>query len=172
MKRIFLLLMLSFTLIMCKSTPVGGNDKPTSNAASKSEDKKEELYFTEQVRNDFRAVSEEVKNDFLRAYKATEPQYSILFFTQGFNGEQITVKNSNGTVYKGSVLTDKTTGLAKNMRILNTENNSIYDQATKKTIFIDTKMAKQYKFIYVMKDLSNTEKPYKITYSDLLRPEK
>lgn len=171
MKRILLLLLISFTLTMCKSTPVGGSGKPLSDEPKNSEDKKDELYYTEQVKNDFRSVTEPVKNKFLQGYKATDTKYSILFFTQGFNGEQITVKNSDGTVFKGSVLTNKKTGLAKNMRILNTENNSIYDQSTKKTIFIDTKLAKKHKFIYVMKDPSAKDKPYKITYSDLLRPE-
>src|SRR5690606_27720771 len=125
----------------------------------------------EDVRNDFRSVSEQTKNKFLEGYKATEKQYSILFFTQGFTGEQIHVKNDKGSVFKGSVITNKKTGLAKNMRILNTSTNSIYDQPTNKTIFIDTRMAYQNKFVYVMKNLSNKKKPYKITYSTLLRPE-
>lgn len=171
MKRILLLLLFSSLLTMCKSTPVGGNGKPIEEEPLKNEDKKDELYYTEQVKNDFRSVPESGKKKFLEGYKATESQYSILFFTQGFSGEQLTVKNSQGTVYKGSVLTNNKTGLAKNMRIINTENNSIFDQATKKTIYIDTKLASKHKFIYVMKDLSNKEKPYKITYSDLLRPE-
>lgn len=172
MKRLLLLLLFSSLLTMCKSTPFGGNGKTATEESSKSEDKKDELYYTEQVRNDFRSVSESAQKKFLEGYKATDAQYSILFFTQGFNGEQITVKNTKGTVFKGSILTNKKTGLAKNMRIINTENNSIYDQATKKTIFIDTKLASKHKFIYVMKDLSTPEKPYKITYSDLLRPER
>jgi len=70
------------------------------------------------------------------------------------------------------VTTDKKTGLAKNMRILNTTETTIYDQATKKTIYIDPQKAMKHKFIYVMKELSNEDKPYKITYSDKLRPAK
>lgn len=171
MKRIFLLFLISSVFVMCKSKALHTSSPEEEKKDAIEHSKNDDMYYVEDVRNDFRSVSEQTKNKFLEGYKATEKQYSILFFTQGFTGEQIHVKNDKGSVFKGSVITNKKTGLAKNMRILNTSTNSIYDQATKKTIFIDTKMASQYKFVYVMKDLSNKEKPYKITYSNLLRPE-
>lgn len=162
----------AMVLFSCNTTK-----NKTAVAPAKTEDKKEEaktpeVYYTEQIRNDFRAVSENTQYQFLEAYKATEKQYSILFFTQGFNGEDITVKNNKGTLYKGSVTTNKTTGLAKNMRIVNTETTSIYDKATKKTIYIHPEKIGTHKFVYIMKGNLSDEKPYKITYSDKLRPEK
>ncbi len=170
-KRIFFLFAI-LAFASCKTT------KTVKSSADKKEEKKElvkkaeSIYYTEQVKNDFRAVSESAKLKFLEAYKATDKQYSILFFTQGFNGEDVVVKNDNETLYKGSILTNKRTGLAKNMRILNTEETSIYDKATKKTIYLKTDKAHKHKFIYVMKSNENDDKPYKITYSDKLRPEK
>ena len=41
----------------------------------------------------------------------------------------------------------------------------------KKKIFIKPEKIKKHKFIYIMKD-KNAEQPYKITYSDKLRPAK
>ncbi len=168
------LLICGLAIVSCKTAKTN-----TANDSSKKHDKrelfrkgKEEVYYTEQIKNDFRAVTENVQYKFLQSYQATEKQYSILFFTQGFNGEEIHVKNDEGTLFKGSVLTNKKTGLAKNMRIVNTEVTSIYDKATKKTIYINSDKAAKYKFVYVMKGNMDDEKPYKITFSDKLRPEK
>ncbi len=170
MKKLPYLLLLAL-FAMCKTPQTVFN---SGNSEKKEEKKREEskIFFTEQTRNDFRSVSESVQKKFLHDYKASEKQYSILFFTQGYYGEVITVKNNGETLYKDMVTTDKNSGLAKNMRILNTVETSIYDQATKKTIYIDSEKAMKHKFIYVMKDLSSEDKPYKITYSDKLRPAK
>ncbi|WP_143037777.1 hypothetical protein [Paenimyroides marinum] len=173
--KILLLALGMLSVVSCKTTAKKNSEKDSDTNDKKElvrSDKKEEIFFTEQTRNDFRAVSESAQQKFLEAYNATDKQYSILFFTQGFNGEDVIVKNDNSTLYKGSVLTNKTTGLAKNMRIVNTEVTSIYDKATKKTIYINTNKASKHKFVYVMKGNPDEEKPYKITYSDKLRPEK
>lgn len=168
------LLICGLAIVSCKTAKTN-----TANDSSKKHHKmeifgkeKKEIYYTEQIKNDFRSVTENVQYKFLQSYQATEKQYSILFFTQGFNGEEIHVKNEEGTLFKGSVLTNKKTGLAKNMRIVNTEVTSIYDKSAKKTIYINSDKASKYKFIYVMKGNKEDEKPYKITFSDKLRPEK
>lgn len=162
-------LLASVLFVSCKSVkvtnPSSAEDYPVKVALKKE-------YYEEQVRNDFRAVSEEVKNKFLRAYKADTSEYSILFFTQGFEGERVVVSNGESKVYDGGVKTNKVTGLAKNMRINNTEITIIYDEKTDKSISLNSELAKKHKFIYVMKDVKNDEKPYKVTFSDLLRPEK
>jgi len=158
----------------CKSVKPSTTSTAETEKSNKkeAENKTDDIYYTEQIRNDFRAVNENTQYDFLVAYKATEPHYSILFFTQGFNGEQITVKNDNGTLFKDEVKTDLQTALAKNMRIVNTSITSIYDKSTRKTIYIHPEKANKHKFIYVMKGDPNEDKPYKITYSDKLRPER
>lgn len=160
----FIFLVLLFT--MCKSK------KNTTDTNGIEERRKvEKIYYTEQTRNDFRAVSEKVQKKFLKDYKADTPEYAILFFTQGFNGEKIEVRNEEEIIFVDGVTTDKTTGLAKNMRINVTLETEIYDKATKKKIFIKPEKIKKHKFIYIMKD-KNAEQPYKITYSDKLRPAK
>lgn len=171
--RSLLFILCTIVFVSCKTS----NVKKTPNEKKEEKRallKKEEsaVFYTEQVKNDFRAVSDQAKQKFLEAYNATDKQYSILFFTQGFNGEKLEVKNDNNILYKGAVKTNKTTGLAKNMRIVNDEETSIYDAATKKTIYINARKASKHKFIYVMKGSVNEDKPYKITYSDNLRPER
>ena len=49
---------------------------------------------------------------------------------------------------------------------------AMYDTDKKKTIYINARKASKHKFIYVMKGSANEDKPYKITYSDNLRPER
>lgn len=158
-KKITLVCLFSLTIVACKSKKVTLTEKTSQN-------------YSEQVRNDFRAVSEKVQKEFLKSYKATEDEFSILFFTKGFFGEEISVNNNNQKVFKGLMLSDKKTGLAKNMRILNTQTTEIYDAGTNQKIIIEKNQVDGHKFIYIMKDTSNKEKPYKITYSNKLRPAK
>lgn len=169
--KIVTFFMCSLMIFSCKSTK-----NNTTNSLERKEDtraeKKETIFYTEQVKNDFRAVSAATQKKFIADYKATSSEYNILFFTQGFTGEDIVIKLDKETLFKGSVLTNKNTGLAKNMRIKNTGDVTIYDKATKKTIQLNSSKAQKHKFIYIMKGNDTEEKPYKITYSDKLRPEK
>ena len=160
----FIFLVLLFT--MCKS-----KKNVTDSTKVEEKEKVEKIYYTEQTKNDFRAVSEKVQKKFLKDYKADTPEYAILFFTKGFNGEKIEVKNEEEIIFVDGVTTDKTTGLAKNMRIKVTLDTEIYDKATKKKIYVKSDKVGKHKFIYIMKD-TDGEQPYKITYSDKLRPAK
>lgn len=174
--KIVILAVFGLMFYSCKSLKPSNDstaktEKNTKKEAEK-ESKSDEIHYTEQIRNDFRAVNENTQYEFLVAYKATDPHYSILFFTQGFDGEEVTVKNDNGTLFKNKVKTNPDTALAKNMRIVNTSITSIYDKSTRKTIYLHPENASKYKFIYVMKGDPADEKPYKITYSDKLRPER
>ncbi len=163
-----------FTIVSCKTSKKSTVKDTDSNNKKElvRKDKEEAVFYTEQIKNDFRSVTESAQIKFLESYNAVDKEYSILFFTQGFTGEEVVVKNDKNTLYKGMVFTNNKTGLAKNMRIVNTEVTSIYDKATKKTIYINTDKARKHKFIYVMKGNVNDDKPYKITFSDKLRPEK
>ncbi|HLW62217.1 MAG TPA: hypothetical protein VKY33_02335, partial [Flavobacterium sp.] len=82
--KTMILFVCSITFFSCKTAKTVTNTSSTTEKESKIEKdaaKADEIYYTEQVKNDFRAVSESTQYDFLVAYKATEPQYSILFFT-------------------------------------------------------------------------------------------
>lgn len=160
------LLFLILLFAMCKS-----KKNVTDSVIDEKGKKTETIYYTEQTRNDFRSVSEKVQKKFLKDYKADSEEYAILFFTQGFNGEEITVKNEEGEIFKGIVFTDKETGLAKNMRVKSAIETEIYDKETKKKIYIKPESVSTNKFIYIMKETGG-EKPYKITYSNKLRPAK
>lgn len=158
-------------LVSCKSTKKtfdSNNNSKTENKLERNDNSN--TFYTEQVRNDFRAVSDSAKKKFLDGYNAADSKYSILFFTQGFNGENFEVTNNKDVIYKGSILTNKKTGLAKNMRVDNTTTIKIYDKETKKTIEINNNKAQKHKFIYLMKT-NGTDNKYTITYSDKLRPE-
>jgi len=171
MRKILMLSLAVLVFASCKSKKIAISSENKTETVDKAEDKTERvIFYTEQVRNDFRAVSDKTRDEFLNGYRATDKKYSILFFTQGFNSEEITVKNDDGILFKGLVTTDNNTGLAKNMRILNTKETEIFDKGSRKTIYISPEMAGKYKFIYVMKGDADDEKPYKITYSDNLRP--
>lgn len=167
------LLICGLAIVSCKTAKkTTSNDKEDNKEKKELVRKDEKVYYTEQIKNDFRSVTPNAQQKFLEAYNATEKQYAILFFTQGFSGEDIVVKNDSETIFKGVVLTNKKNGLAKNMRINTTEETSIYDKSTKKTIYIKGDKARKHKFIYVMKGNADEDKPYKITFSDKLRPEK
>lgn len=173
MKYKFLLLSIGvICLSSCKSLKTKKDNEVTTDERKLERKDNNNIYFIEQVRNDFRAVSDSAKKKFLDGYNASDSKYSILFFTQGYRGENIEVTNDKNVIYKGSVLTNKSTGLAKNMRVDNTTTIKIYDKETKKSIEIDNKKAQKHKFIYVMKGDINSDKPYTITFSDHLRPEK
>lgn len=123
-----------------------------------------------QVRDDFRSVSETSKTNYLKGMKATEDNYSVMILTQGFKGENVAVKNSHTTFYNGMTMSDLKTGITKSIRIENSEDIVLTDTFTKGTVTISADHAKMFKFIYVMKNNANKETPFKITYSNTLRP--
>ena len=123
-----------------------------------------------QYRDDFRAASDAQKKKFLNELNANGANYAVVVLTKGFKGESVTVFNEKGTLYKGTVITNLGNGIAYTLRIDNTINTTITDKISSKEAVIESKKAKQYKFIYVMKDNAAAKNPYKITYSNTLRP--
>ncbi|MTG96959.1 MULTISPECIES: hypothetical protein [Myroides] len=123
-----------------------------------------------QVRDDFRSVTEKTKENYLKGMRATEDKYSVIILTQGFKGEDITIKNENKTFLKSMIMSDLSTGIAKSIRIENTKDILVKDSYTKGEVTIETDHAKMFKFIYIMKNNSNKEVPFKVTFSNTLRP--
>ncbi|WP_163406900.1 hypothetical protein [Flavobacterium ajazii] len=115
----------------------------------------------------------------LKSFNAEKEQYSLLIFTQFFNGEEFIVQNDKRILLKESIHTIKNFGFAKTVRI-----NNNYDVIAKDTdmhtkVLIKSSLAKKYKFIYIEKDkylkdvvgndsILNTKKAYKIIYSNTL----
>lgn len=123
-----------------------------------------------QYRDDFRSVSESQKKQFLSDMNANGDNFSVLILTKGFKGELVTISNEKKTLYKGTTITNLGNGIAHSLRIDNTLPTTINDKISNKEVIIEPKKAQQYKFIYVMKDNAKTKNPYKITYSNTLRP--
>src|SRR5690606_19766671 len=86
----------TLTLMLCVlAYPSSNTWKVTNHESEKKEEKSAlvkaddmDVFYTEEVKNDCRVVSDQAKQKFLEVYNATEKQYSILFFTQRFNGEK------------------------------------------------------------------------------------
>lgn len=187
MKKLpFLLLIALFT--MCKSIPHGNNSSTSSNTSSSKdlsieerlEEIKEENRLPEekdvidlpdyaQVRDDFRSVTEKTRESYLQGMQATGDKFCVVILTQGFKGENIVVKNDTKTFFKGMTMSDLSTGIAKSVRVDNTADFTVLDTYTNSEVTIDKDHAKMFKFIYIMKN-SSKETPFKVTFSNTLRP--
>lgn len=187
MKKLpFLFLLVLFA--MCKSVPPGSSSSSNNSSnASKDlsieerlEEIKEENRLPEakdvidlppyaQVRDDFRSVTDKTKESYLQGMQATGDKYSVVILTQGFKGENIVVKNSNKTFFKGMTMSDLSNGIAKSVRVENTDDFTITDTYTNSEVTIESDHAKMFKFIYIMKN-SSKDNPFKVTFSNTLRP--
>lgn len=123
-----------------------------------------------QVRDDFRSVSEKTKNNYLQGMKATDDKYSVVILTQGYKGENILIKNADQTFFKGMTISDLQTGIAKSVRVENGQDFIIQDNYTQSETTIEGDHARMFKFIYIMKNNTSKESPFKITFSNTLRP--
>ncbi|WP_158961652.1 hypothetical protein [Myroides fluvii] len=190
MKKLpFLFLIVLFA--MCKSVPSGSSSSNSNNNSSSNTSKdlsiedrleeiKEENRLPEakdvidlpsyaQVRDDFRSVSDKTKESYLQGMQATEAKYCVVILTQGFKGENIVVKNSNKTFFRGMTMSDLSNGIAKSVRVDNTDDFTIVDTYTNSEVTIESDHAKMFKFIYIMKN-SSKDNPFKVTFSNTLRP--
>ncbi len=181
MKKLpFLALLALFT--MCKSTKhISSKDDNTSNIEALKENDKNHLEEEDelevfdlpdyaQIRDDFRSVSESTKDTYLKGMRAQSENYSVVILTQGYKGENISVKNENETFYNAMTMSDLSTGIAKSIRIDNSLDFTVWDNYTKGEVIIENELAKKFKFIYIMKNNSNKNTPFKVTYSNTLRP--
>lgn len=183
-----LFLLVLFT--MCKSVPPGGSSNSSNTSSSSTskdlsieerlEEIKEENRLPEakdvidlpsyaQVRDDFRSVTDKTKESYLQGMQATGDKYSVVILTQGFKGENIVVKSSSKTFFKGMTMSDLSNGIAKSVRVENTDDFTIIDTYTNSEVTIESDHAKMFKFIYIMKN-SSKDNPFKVTFSNTLRP--
>ncbi|MDR0229428.1 MAG: hypothetical protein LBI72_10235 [Flavobacteriaceae bacterium] len=174
-------LALIFLFSMCKTTKSIFTPEKELTVEEKIEKIKEEDRLPEaedvmdlpdyaQVRDDFRSVSESSKNNYLKGMNATDSKYSVVVLTQGYKGENITIKNNGKNIYHSMTMSDLKTGIAKSVRVDNTHDIVLSDNYTKGSLTIASDHAKMFKFIYVMKNNGNKETPFKVTFSNTLRP--
>lgn len=115
----------------------------------------------------------------LKQYDAEDDKYSLLIFTNFYNGEKMIVKNQNEILYQNSMKTIENFGIAKMIRINNNHNVKIIDKDTHIKISVKSELAKIHKYIYIEKNkylkdqvgkdsILNTKEIYKIIYSNTL----
>src|SRR5690606_19814306 len=149
MRKILIFTSLLFVLASCKSKKVAVQSDGKTETVDKTEEKSDrEIFYTEQVRNDFRTVADKTRDEFLSGYRGTDKKYSTLYLTHGCNSEESTVKNEDGLLCRRLVVTNKNAGLSKSMRILNTNEPEIYGTSSRKTIYIRPGMAGKPTLIY------------------------
>lgn len=179
MKKLALLsLVLLFS--MCKSTVTIFTPKEVAVEEKIAEIKEENRLPEEkdvvdlpeyaQVRDDFRSVSEKSKEDYLKGMKATEDTYSVVILTKGFKGENITISNQEQSFYKAMTMSDLKSGIAKSIRVDNSTDFIVQDGFTEGSLTVSSDHAKMFKFIYIMKNNADKETPFKVTFSNTLRP--
>lgn len=154
MKKIIPILFVAFLFTMC------GTSKTAKGSA------KPEI----QYKDDFRSASEKEKKALLKKLNATGTTYSVLILTQNYKGEQIIISNEKKTFYKEYPISNMKTGIADELRIDNTIDTKIYDTFSKKEAIISAKEAQKHKYIYLMKNPPGGDSPFRITYSNTLRP--
>lgn len=164
MKKLFYLVLGSLFVISCSTSRTV---TITKNGKAETVDV---VTSNVQFRDDFKSVPEDAKDSFLKKQKATSADYSILFLTLGYKGEIVKVYSSSESIYTGTTYTLKSNGIAGYMRVSNLQDILITDDYTKATALVEAKYLKKYKFVYVMKNNTNKNEPYTITYSNNLRP--
>lgn len=162
MRKSVLVIICALLFVMCKS-------KQAATTTAAAEEIKVEKTNV-QYRDDFRATADKNRVALLKDLKATEKNYSVLIFTKGYKGEGIQVSNENKVLFSGNVISNLKTGIANTIRIDNNLDTKIFDSFTKKSVILELKDTKKYKYVYVLKDNSNKESPFSITYSNTLRP--
>ncbi|MHA3789753.1 hypothetical protein ACX0HA_16215 [Flavobacterium hauense] len=154
MKKIILIIFTASLFTMCgTSKSAKGSTKPEV-----------------QYKDDFRSATEKEKSALLKKLNATGANHSVLILTQNYKGEQIIVSNEQKTFYKEYPISNKKTGIADELRIDNTTDTKVYDTFSKKEAVISAKEAQKHKFIYLMKNPPGGDSPFRITYSNTLRP--
>lgn len=154
MKKIIPILFIAFLFTMCGTTKSAkGSAKPEV-----------------QYKDDFRSATDKEKKALLKKLNASGTNYSVLILTQNYKGEQISVSNEKKTLYKEYPISNMKTGIADELRIDNTLDTKVYDNLSKKEAVISSKEAKKHKFIYLMKNPPGGDSPFRITYSNTLRP--
>ncbi|WP_430614223.1 hypothetical protein [Flavobacterium sp. JP2137] len=123
-----------------------------------------------QVRDDFRSVSDKTKDNYLRGMRASEPQYSVVILTKGYKGENIRIKAEDKTYFNGMTMSHLKTGIAKSIRVDNDKDLTIFDNFTGKSLTIESNHLKMFKFIYILKNNADKEIPFRVTFSNTLRP--
>lgn len=155
MKKIIIIAALALTIGFqsCKSTV-----KPVEDPVETLE------------RDDFRSASLTETARVLEEVNAKSANKSVLILTQTYKGEKIQVSQGGKVVYSDYPITNLKSRIASYFSISNQSDAVIKDIRTGQEVVIPTAKAVKYKYIYIMKKLSNGKFKYVVTYSNTLRP--
>ena len=113
------------------------------------------------------SVFDHTEDDFITLLKAKEKNYSIVIFTVGFEREKITLINNQEILYNDSVK-DMGNGFSKAIRIDNRFDVKIKEVEKKYVFTLKKEYLKDYKYIYIKKNMFKKKHPYIIAYSNIL----
>lgn len=122
------------------------------------------------ARDDFRSASLTETARVLEEVNAKSTNKSVLILTQTYKGEKIQVSQGGKVVYSDYPITNLKSRIASYFSISNQSDAVIKDIRTGQEVLIPTAKAVKYKYIYIMKKLSNGKFKYVVTYSNTLRP--
>lgn len=107
----------------------------------------------------------EPMKSFLKDFKATDNNFSILMFTTGFEGEKLKISNCDNVIFNSAMKTNERQPVAEILRIENTCMTKVRDVGHHIKFELKSDLLRQYKFVYVSKDY-NRNKRYIIVYSN------
>ena len=122
------------------------------------------------ARDDFRSASKAETARILAEVNAKNANKSVLVLTQTYKGEKIQVTQSGKVIFSDYPITNLNTRIATYFSISNQADAVIKDVRTGQEVAIPTAKAVKYKYIYIMKKVSNGKFKYVVTYSNTLRP--
>ncbi|MFD2908343.1 hypothetical protein ACFSX9_06305 [Flavobacterium ardleyense] len=121
-------------------------------------------------RDDFRSASKAETARILKEVNAKNANKSVLILTQMYKGEKIQATQAGKVVFSDYPITNLNTRIANYFSISNQADAVIKDINTGQEVVIPTAKAVKYKFIYIMKKVSEGKFKYVVTYSNTLRP--
>lgn len=110
-------------------------------------------------------VPEHFKKEVLKKYDAENENYSILYFTEFFENDEIIISNEKEALYNGVISTVEGVGLAYVVRIDNNYTTNVY--VKNENYSFEIKKGK-YKYIYVSKIQKEKKSKYIIAYRNIL----
>ena len=121
-------------------------------------------------RDDFRSASKAETARILAEVNAKNANKSVLVLTQTYKGEKIQVTQSGKVIFSDYPITNLNTRIATYFSISNQADAVIKDVRTGQEVVIPIAKAVKYKYIYIMKKVSDGKFKYVVTYSNTLRP--
>ncbi len=104
----------------------------------------------------------------LEVFKAKDKKYSVLIFTSSYDNVNLSVVNNDSILYNDFLNSDESMGLTEAVRVNNSFDVEIKDIGEEYSFTLKKEYLKDYKYIYIKKNMFKKKRPYRITYSNIL----